>query len=121
MAGLGQTVLLIEDEAIIRMGTCAMLEDGGFRVLEAANADEAHGLIAAHPEIVAVITDVQMPGSMDGLEFVTILSREYAHIPVIITSGRTGREEARDHGAAIYVSKPYTAKAIHEALNNLIE
>lgn len=119
MAGTVQTVLLIEDEPLIRMGTSAMLEDSGFMVLEAANADEAKVIVAAHPEIAVVITDVQMPGTMDGLEFASLIHRDYAHIPVLITSGLTGLQEAREHGAASYLSKPYTAQAIQNALDGM--
>lgn len=118
MAGTTQTILLIEDEALIRMGTSAMLEDGGFQVLEAANADEARILIAEHPEIAAVITDVQMPGSMDGLALTKLLHRDHAHIPVLITSGRSGPQEALQNGAS-YLPKPYTAQAITHALSGL--
>lgn len=120
MAGTAPTVLLIEDEALIRMGTTAMLEDGGFRVIEAANADEAQILIADHPEISVVVTDVQMPGSMDGLALASLLHRDHSHIPVLITSGRTGLQEAKQHGAANYLPKPYTAAAIEKALAGLI-
>ena len=118
MAGTVQTVLLIEDEALIRMGTSAMLEDSGFLVLEAANADEAKVIVADHPEIAVVITDVQMPGSMDGLAFASMLHRDYSHIPVLITSGRTGIQEAQEHGAS-YLPKPYTAQAIQNALDGM--
>lgn len=119
MAGTVQTVLLIEDEPLIRMATSAMLEDSGFLVLEAANADEAKIIVAGHPEITVVITDVQMPGSMDGLEFASLVHREYAHIPVLITSGRAGLQEAREHGATSFLSKPYTALAIQNALEDM--
>lgn len=118
MAGTAETILLIEDEPLIRMGTTAMLEDGGFMVLEAANADEAQAIIADHPEISVVITDVQMPGSMNGLELASIIQRDHAHIPVLITSGRTGLQEAKAHGAS-YLTKPYTAHAIQQALTKL--
>lgn len=119
MLGSPKAVLLIEDEALIRMGTSAMLEDGGYLVLEAANADEAKGILCEHPEIAIVVTDVQMPGSMDGLEFASFVSRNYAHIPVLITSGRTDAMDARAHGAANYIPKPYTAETIGKALQNL--
>lgn len=119
MMGAAKTVLLIEDEALIRMGTSAMLEDGGYQVLEAADADEAQGLLEAHPEIAIVVTDVQMPGSMDGLAFASYVSRHHAHIPVLITSGRADAQDARAHGAATYISKPYTAATIERALQHL--
>jgi CheY-like chemotaxis protein len=120
MTGTDQTVLLIEDEELIRMGTSAMLEDSGFRVLEAGNADEAKNIIADHPEIAVIITDVQMPGSMDGLQLTRMISHDHAHIPVLITSGRTGLPEARAHGAASYLSKPYTAHDIQQAVIDLM-
>src|ERR1700754_1136810 len=99
MMATPEIVLLIEDEPLIRMGTSAMLEDGGYRVLEAANADEARVLLGQHPEITIVVTDVQMPGTMDGLQLASYVSHHHAHIPVLITSGRTNAQDARAHGA----------------------
>lgn len=119
MAGTIQTILLIEDEPLIRMGTTAMLEDGGYRVLEAENADVARDILADHPEISIVVTDVQMPGSMNGLAFADLLRRDYAHIPVLVVSGRTEDRDAQRHGAASYISKPYTAHTISQALLHL--
>ena len=119
MDTVAPTVLLIEDEPLIRMGTSAMLEDGGYKVLEAGDAEEAQALLARHPEISIVVTDVQMPGAMDGLALTSILKRDHSHIRVLITSGRTGLQEAREHGASDYLSKPYTARAIQNALENL--
>lgn len=119
MNSTAQTILLIEDEPLIRMGTSAMLEDGGYTVLEAGDATEAQALLASHPEISIVVTDVQMPGAMDGLALTSMLKRDHSHIRVLITSGRTGLHEAREHGASNYLSKPYTAHAIQRALENL--
>ena len=113
------TILLIEDEPLIRMSTSAMLEDGGYTVLEAGDAVEAQALLASHPEISIVVTDVQMPGAMDGLALTSLLKRNHSHIRVLITSGRTGVEEAREHGASNYLSKPYTADAMQKALEKL--
>ncbi|MGZ5922492.1 MAG: response regulator [Rhizomicrobium sp.] len=119
MTGTIHTVLLIEDEPLIRMGTCAMLEDGGYKVMEAANADEAKMLLAEHSEISIVITDVQMPGSMDGLALARLVIQNYVHIPVLITSGRADPRDARLDGAATYIPKPYTAQMIERALHQM--
>jgi CheY-like chemotaxis protein len=119
MAGLNLTILLIEDEPIIRMGTSAMLEDAGYLVLEAANTDEAQTLLTAHPEIAIVVTDVQMPGSMDGLALAQMLHRNHPEIRVLVTSGRSGSLEARECGNASFLPKPYTAAAIEKALAGL--
>ena len=61
-------ILVVEDEALVRMSTVASLEDLGCKTLEACSADEALTVILDHPEIRVVFTDIQMPGSLDGLE-----------------------------------------------------
>jgi CheY-like chemotaxis protein len=62
------TVIVVEDEALVRMDIAMSLEDAGFAVLEASNADEAIDLLNAYPEIRLMFTDIDMPGSMDGLQ-----------------------------------------------------
>ena len=110
------TILLVEDEIIIRMSSAAILEDAGFGVLEASNADTALAALAAHPEIDVVVTDVQMPGSMDGLQLVEMIAQNYPHVYTLVTSGRTNRDQACRSGATKYLSKPYTAAAIQSAV-----
>ncbi len=68
MGGNGITVLIVEDEALVRMDIALLLEDDGFHVLEASNADDAISLLDAHPEVRLMFTDIDMPGSMDGLK-----------------------------------------------------
>ena len=65
-----QTILFVEDEAIIRMDSIGMLEAAGFRVLEAEDSAEALAILADHDEIDVLVTDVRMPGPMDGLALV---------------------------------------------------
>ncbi|MEP6830630.1 MAG: response regulator, partial [Rhizomicrobium sp.] len=62
------TVLIVEDNGVIRMDAVDMVALEGFTVLEAANADDAIAMLEAHPEIRLVFTDIEMPGSMDGLK-----------------------------------------------------
>jgi CheY-like chemotaxis protein len=59
--------LLVEDEGLLKMDTVEVLEDGGFVVFEAANADAAISILEKNPDVRLVFTDVEMPGSMDGL------------------------------------------------------
>src|ERR1700761_215957 len=93
------TVLVVEDEAIIRMSLVASLEDAGFAVLEAQNSAEALGKLAQHAEICVLLTDVRMPGRIDGLALVAQARCDYPAIPVIVMSGNSTAEEARDAGA----------------------
>jgi two-component system, response regulator PdtaR len=62
-----QVVLIVEDEALVRMTAVDMIEEAGFEILEATNADEAILLLEARLDITVVFTDIEMPGSMNGL------------------------------------------------------
>ena len=60
-------ILVVEDEFLVRISTVEMIEDAGFRVLQAADADEAIEILQVRPDIRVIFTDIHMPGSMDGL------------------------------------------------------
>jgi CheY-like chemotaxis protein len=81
------TILVVEDEVMLRFVTSEFLREAGFVVVEAANADEALPYIRAHPEIDLVFSDVRMPGQLDGLKLVQQLSREYPQLPCMLASG----------------------------------
>jgi two-component system, response regulator PdtaR len=115
------TILLIEDEALIRMATAAMLEDAGYCVLEGQDADAALEALCAHPEIDIVITDVQMPGKIDGLKLAQIIGQDYPRIQTVVTSGRASLSEARQCGAKKFLPKPYTADAIQSVVQAVIK
>ena len=66
-------VLVVEDEFVIRMHTADMIEEAGFEVVEASNADEAVVILEARLDIAVVFTDIQMPGSMNGLKLATVV------------------------------------------------
>lgn len=73
-------VLVVEDEALIRLDAVHMIEDAGYEVVEAANADEAIRILEQHREIHVVFTDVNMPGSMDGLKLAHAIRNRWPHI-----------------------------------------
>jgi CheY-like chemotaxis protein len=84
-----ETVLLVEDEALVRMLGVDVLEEAGYRVIEAANADVALKVLEADPDAIAIlVTDVHMPGSMDGEGLARIVDQRWPWIRVIITSGQ---------------------------------
>ena len=69
----GPVLLVVDDETLIRMNGVAILEDAGFKVLEAANADEAIAMLEHAPEVRLMFSDVDMPGSMNGVELATVV------------------------------------------------
>ncbi len=109
LSGAAPVILVVEDEAMIRMLLVDAIEDAGLTVIEAAGADAAIAAFACHEDICAVVTDVRMPGSMDGIGLAGWMREHKPAVPVIICSGMDTRADLRDTNPAIahVVSKPY--------------
>src|ERR1700750_2279035 len=119
---LARTVLLVEDEALIRAVLSDMLKDKGFKVLEAANANEAIEIFEKTSfEIDLVFSDVRMPGSMDGFGLVRWIQGTRPTVPVIVASGDIGKsnDAHRTQLGNMFLRKPYdlehTAAKIRKA------
>ncbi len=104
-----RSVLLVEDEALIRMMLAGEFEDDGFEVHEAGSADEAVKLLNAGLEVATVVTDVRMPGNMDGLGLAAWLADRRPGLPVVIVSGYVTQSEVTGLNPAVaaVLSKPY--------------
>jgi CheY-like chemotaxis protein len=100
-------ILVVEDEALLRMGAVQMLEDAGFAVLEAANALEAISILKARDDIRAIFTDVNMPGSMDGLRLARMVRGRWPPIHLIVTSGLVSPNDDDLPPGGKFISKPY--------------
>ena len=81
-------VLVVEDEMILRMRAVDIVEDAGFVPVEAVNADEAIGILESRDDISLLFTDVQMPGSMDGLKLAHAAHVRWPHIKIVLVSGQ---------------------------------
>ncbi len=106
-------VLLVEDEPLVRMTAADGLEEAGFQVLEVANADVALKVLEVRSDEVQVLfTDVDMPGSMDGMALAEQVHAKWPHILLLISSGyaRPHPDEIPDHGH--FVPKPYRAATV---------
>src|ERR1700733_13275044 len=84
-------ILIVEDEPLIRMGVVSQLEDAGFLIYEARNADEAICRLEEHAEIRLVFTDINMPGSIDGLRLAHYARGRWPPVKIIVTSGQEPR------------------------------
>jgi CheY-like chemotaxis protein len=109
-------LLLVEDEPLVRMFNADVLDDAGFRVVEAANADEAIALFEARPDIRAVVTDIEMPGPRNGLDLAEHIKTRRPLVGVIIVSGREHPKlSAFTSGGGRFLAKPYSAAdLLHE-------
>src|SRR6266852_7690552 len=101
-------VLLVEDEFLLRMDAADMIAAAGFEVVEAANADEAIGILEACRDITVVFTDIQLPGSMDGLKLARAVRGGWPPIKIVATSGRVGIAETDLPEGGRFLPKPYS-------------
>ncbi len=114
------SILVVEDEVLIRMATMLIVEDASYSVVEAANADEAIIMLERCPEITTVLTDINMPGTMDGLELSHVIRNRWPLIGLIITSGRVIATVAQMPAGTQFISKPYTPTQITDALRSCV-
>lgn len=115
-----QTILVVEDELFIRMSAVGALQDEGFLVLAAKNSAEALKVLSRHSETNILMTDVRMPGHMDGLALVAQVQIDHPDIRSIVVSGNTTAEQARNAGASGFVAKPYFAQTMVKAVHDLL-
>lgn len=113
-------VLVVEDEPIVRMDIVDYLEDAGFEVVEAANAAEALAALERHDDIRLVFTDVDMPGTMDGLMLAAVVSDRWPPVRIIVTSGHRTVEITDIPDGSVFFSKPYQAKNVIASMNELL-
>src|SRR5213080_3824427 len=81
-------VLVVEDEMLLRMRAINMVEDAGFTAVEAVDADEAVAILESRSDIALLFTDIQMPGSMDGLKLAHAVHERWPAIKIILVSGQ---------------------------------
>jgi CheY-like chemotaxis protein len=100
-------VLIVEDEFLLRMDAADMIGAAGFDVVEAANADEAIQILEARRDIAVMFTDVQMPGSMDGLKLARAVRGRWPPIKIVATSGRVHVSQTDLPEGGRFLPKPY--------------
>jgi CheY-like chemotaxis protein len=113
-------VLLVEDEALFRVMEVEVLRDAGFWVLEAQDADEAFACLKKRDDIKVVLTDVAMPGSLDGFEFARLVAQGWPDVGVLVISGRRPPEEGELPLTATFVPKPISPAALVEKVRSMV-
>jgi len=112
-------ILVVEDEFLVRMQAVDVIEQAGFDVVDASNADEAISLLETREDIRIVFTDVEMPGSMDGLRLARAIRNRWPPVELILTSGRRrfGSNEIPARGQ--FVPKPYSPNVLIAMIRGL--
>jgi two-component system, response regulator PdtaR len=114
------TVLVVDDEPLLRMDVAATLEEAGCHVLEAANADEALQMMEGAAHIDLLVTDVQMPGSMDGIQLSAAVHLRWPDTEVMVTSGRIQPRAHELPPNVRFLAKPYPPYKLADVAMRLI-
>jgi CheY-like chemotaxis protein len=112
-------ILIVEDELLIRMHAVEMIEEA-FEVVEAASADEAIAILEGRFDITVVFTDIQMPGSMDGLKLAAAVRDRWPPIKIVATSGQVKLDPGDLPQGGRFLRKPYSPAEVMKTLHELI-
>jgi CheY-like chemotaxis protein len=115
------TVLLVEDEALVRELQAEVLSDAGYHVVEAGTPTWPSACLKPNPERIHVLfTDVDMPGSMDGIRLAQVAHERWPHLKLLVTSGkiRPADRDLPDHGR--FLPKPHRSDALIGLLSEVV-
>jgi CheY-like chemotaxis protein len=113
-------VLVVEDEMLLRMRAVDMVEDAGFTSVEAVDADEAVAILESRSDIALLFTDIQMPGSMDGLKLAHAVRQRWPPIKIILVSGQLKLANADIPADSRFFGKPLEAEEMIAEMRRLI-
>lgn len=113
-------VLLVEDEMLVRIIGSDALTDAGYEVLEAESADDALKILETIGEVEVLLTDIRMPGTMDGLQLAQLVRGRWPAVKILLTSGDTwpSRDSMPDDGR--FLAKPYNLTRLRTEIDGLL-
>ncbi len=113
-------VLVVEDEMVLRMRAVDIVEDAGFTAVEAVNADEALSILETRSDISLLFSDIQMPGSMDGLKLAYAVHARWPAIKIILVSGQIKLSDADKPADSLFFGKPLNVKEMIGELQGMV-
>ncbi|WP_186766700.1 response regulator [Puniceibacterium confluentis] len=114
-------VLIVEDEPLLRMDAVDMIGDAGFRTYEAGTAAAAITIMETHSDIGILFTDIDMPGSMDGLQLAAHVHQGWPQVAIVIASGVVEIEKVGMPEGAMFFSKPYASSQVTRTLQDIAD
>ncbi|MCX7568191.1 response regulator [Sulfitobacter sp. F26169L] len=112
-------VLIVEDEPLIRMEAVDMIEEAGFRTFDVGSADSAISTMEQNEDIGILFTDIEMPGTMDGLELAAYFQKRWPKVAIIIASGAVEVKTLNLPEKVCFFPKPYPTDRITKALKSI--
>ncbi|CAN5158299.1 hypothetical protein BH09PSE1_BH09PSE1_15060 [soil metagenome] len=113
-------VLVVEDELMLRMRAVDIVQDAGFESIEAISADQAIEILESRDDISCLFTDIQMPGSMDGLKLAHLTHARWPHIKIILVSGQIAVTEADKPEDSRFFPKPLEIEQMVQELQTMV-
>ena len=113
------TALVVEDEAFVRLDLADTLQEQGFKTFEAVDATEAITVLETNSEISVVFTDIQMPGTMDGLALSHYVRMRWPPTIIVVSSGRRSPSKDEMPDGAFFVGKPYEPDVLGRVLQDI--
>ena len=113
-------VLLVEEEALVRLDLALALSDAGFDAIEVANAEDALAVLSSTPEIKVMITEVNLAGSLDGAKLSWMARHKWPPLHIIVVSGQHRKEEMQLPERSLFFPKPYRARRLVNAVRELL-
>ena len=114
---MSRCVLVVEDETLVNMFTSSELRAAGYEVLTAYDADEAIRILEERNDIDLVFTDINMPGSMDGLKLAAAVRHRWPPVRLLITTGKSAPTSAQMPAGSTFIPKPYEIPDVLKAIN----
>jgi CheY-like chemotaxis protein len=112
-------VLVVEDEPLLRLMAVDLVEEAGFEAIEATNADEAVRILETRTDIRIVFTDIDMPGSMDGMMLAAAVRDRWPPIEIVIVSGYRRQYDIELPHRSVFFSKPYDPSVVTATLKRM--
>jgi DNA-binding NtrC family response regulator len=113
-------VLLVEDEKLLRWNATNILEDEGFKVIEAENAEAALQVMRSRSDVRLLFTDIQMPGSLDGMDLARKVHEQWPKVKLLITSGNLKPSRAQIPDDGHFIGKPYDGDQVTAEVGQLL-
>jgi len=114
------TILIVDDEASVRMALRGELEDAAMTVIEARNATEALHALEANIQIEAVLSDIRMPGGFDGVALARLVERRWPSVRILLTSGERAITDRDLPSGTRYVAKPYESRQVVATIRGMV-
>jgi CheY-like chemotaxis protein len=118
---LKPVILVVEDDALIRMNAIDILEEDGFSIQEASCAETAMQILEDNSDIQLIFTDIQMPGRYDGLDLARLVHARWPEIGLVVTSGRILPNRSDIPGNGRFIPKPYAPSQLINQVKDLLQ